>query len=295
MKIRKENESVTSDNLEGIQNFLQEVEVPKLSNAESNLLEQPLSLEEMGKALFSIDNEATSGLDGLSASWYKFFYSKIKLYLFDSLNESILEGELGTTQKLGVISLLHKGKDLRKDIIKNWRPITITNCDYKILSKCLAVRLQLVLDKIIHSNQSDFMKGRQISDHIRLIDDIINLSDKLNLPGLIVSLDFAKAFDSISKQTILSSLKFFNFGNNFIQMVNTLLKNSESCIQNGGVLSSYYPTTIGLRQGCSLSPLLFLLCVEILSLKIRADPDIEGLSFHKFGSVTSSIKIFTIL
>ena len=289
--IGKINDSVDKDNLSSIQDFLKDIDSPKLSNEDKEILDRPLCIEELGKALASIDNDASPGLDGLPSSWYKFFYLRIKYYLFDSLNESIRDGHLSTTQKMGVISLLHKGKDLRKDVIKNWRPITITNCDYKILSKCLAIRIQLVLGKIIHHNQSGFMKGRNISEHIRIIDDMINLSNKSNLPGMIVALDFEKAFDSLSKQSILAALKYFNFGDDFIQMVYTLINDSESCIQNGGVLSSFFPTYRGVRQGCALSPLLFVLTLELLSIKIREEPEIEGLSFDKFNMQTVPTKI----
>ena len=281
-----------NDNLSGIQNFLKDVDFNILSDIEKNSLELPITMEEIGKSLLELNNDSTPGLDGISTSWYKTFYNKIKGILFDSFQESFEKGELGISQKLGVVSLLHKGKDLSRDLIKNWRPITITNTDYKILSKCLAKRIQSVLDNIISPNQSGFMKGRNIADHIRLIDDAINLADKLDTPGLLVSLDFEKAFDSISKSTILSALKVFNFGDNFIHMVNTLTNNSESCILNFGWLSGFYNTTdTGVRQGCPISPLLFLICVEMMGIKIRNDHRIKGLQFSKLNFTSAPLKI----
>ena len=132
---------------------------------------------------------------------------------------------------------------------------------------------------------------RNITEHIRLIDDIINLSDKLDLPGYIVSLDFEKAFDSINKDTILAALKFFNFGDYFIKFVETLIKNSESCVANNGWLSSFFRVNKGVRQGCPVSPLLFILTVEILAIRIRAEENIKGLCFRNNTVETLPLKI----
>ena len=290
-KIASVNLDLSKDNLHGINDFLEDSEFEKITDQEKDILDQPLTIQEVSKALAGLSNDSSPGFDGIPTAWYKMFYCKIKYILFDCFKECITRGELGMSQKLGVISLIHKGKDLRRDIIKNWRPITITNTDYKIFSKCIAIRLQSVLDKIIHPNQTGFMKGRNISDHIRCIDDTINLCNKLELPGMIISLDFEKAFDSISKQTIIDALKIFNFGPNFINLVETLIANSESCIQNNGNLSEWFPVNKGVRQGDCCSPLLFLLVVEIMAIKIRSCDKISGLSFTRNNAATSPIKI----
>ena len=96
-----------------------------------------------------------------------------------------------------------------------------------------------MLSSIIHPNQSGFVKGRSMIDHIRLIDDLINLSNKFNQAGMIVSLDFLKAFDSVKKGTILATLRKFNFGNYFLKLIKTLINNAQSCVQNGGWLSVF--------------------------------------------------------
>ena len=290
--LAEKNPEVDQDNVTGINNFLKDTEITVLNSIEKEELDQPLTLIEIGKALFDLNNDSTPGLDGISTSWYKVFYNKIRYLLFESYQESLVNEELSLSQRLGVVSLLHKGKELRRDLIKNWRPITITNTDYKILSKCLAKRMQKVLDKIINPNQSGFMKGRNIADHIRLIDDAINLSNKFDTPGLLVSLDFAKAFDSISKASILSALQVFNFGESFIKMVKTLTQSSESCILNMGWMSDFYNTTnTGVKQGCCLSPLLFILTSELLAIRLRKEKNISGLQFSISNFKSEPLKI----
>ena len=134
------------------------------------------------------------------------------------------------------------------------------------------------MPSIIHTSQSGFIKGRSIVDHIRLIDDIINFSGKKKSPGMIVSLDYQKAFDSIEKSSILSALQKFNFGSNFIKLVSTLINNTESCVQNGGWLSGFFDVERGIRQGCCVSPILFIIVAEFMSIKIRNNDNINGLN-----------------
>ena len=105
------------------------------------------------------------------------------------------EYTLSASQYKGVLTLLHKGGG-REDI-KNWRPLTLLNWDYKIISKLLAERLKNVLTKLIHPDQKGFVKGRNISEANRMIQDIIQYADEENEEGIIVFLDQQKAFDRV--------------------------------------------------------------------------------------------------
>ena len=98
------------------------------------------------------------------------------------------------TQRQGVISLLPK-KDKNPLFLKNWRPITLLNCDYKIASKAIGNRMEQVLPEIINNDQSGyFLKGRSIAENILLIYRIINFADDMNKPGLLMFIDFEKAW-----------------------------------------------------------------------------------------------------
>ena len=87
------------------------------------------------------------------------------------------------TQRHGIIKLIPK-KDAEPYLIKNWCPITLLNCDYKIVAKARANRLKKVLTKLVNSNQTGFMKGRFIGENIGLIDGVINFAEAKNIPGL---------------------------------------------------------------------------------------------------------------
>ena len=272
------NEPPNQDKTHILNTFLGESAHPTLEEEEILVLEEPITIQELKEALKNLNSDSAPGCDGLTPSFYLRFWESIKKPFFDSLMESIQERQLTVSQRRAVITLLPKSND-REQLrdISQWRPISLTTTCYKVFSKVLAIRMQSVIHKLINDNQVGYIKGRNINDHIRLIDDIINFANIKELPGLLVSLDYRKAFDTVSKQAIMASLNKFNFGPVFSQYVDTILNGTEATIKNAGWFSKWFATTRGVRQGCNLSPLLFVLVVELLAIKIRSNPNIEGI------------------
>ena len=257
--------------------FLSDYNHPILNDEEKNLLDVPITLDEMKVALKSLNRDSSPGCDGLTPLFYLSFWNIIKYPFFESLNESINNNFLSLSQRRSIITLLPKGSGDENKHIKMYRPISLTNTDYKLISKVLAKRLQTVLKKLININQVGYVVGRSINDHIRLVDDILNFSNIENLPGMVVSLDYQKAFDTVNKKSILTALRRFNLGEHFIKLVNTLISNTEASVKNANWFTSFFKTNRGVRQGCCLSPLLFILVVELLSIKIRGNRNIAGM------------------
>ena len=115
-----------------------------------------------------------------------------------------------------MICLLHKGKGCNREHISSWRPITLTNFDYKLLAKVLAIRLVPYISSCIDSDQHAFIKGRLVANMLREIDDIIEYGKAEKLSGMVLSIDYEKAFDSISTNAIYKALNYFNLGQEFI-------------------------------------------------------------------------------
>ena len=205
------------------------------------------------------------GNDGLSVEFYKFFWSDIKDIFYSSVCYSRQVGELSSSQKQAIIKLLEK-RDKDKRYIENWRPISLINVDTKIVSKSLASRFLPVLPSIISSDQTAYVKGRYIGESIRLISDILGISNKLNIPGYMLTVDLQKAFDSIDHVFLVACLEKFGFGNNFIEWISVLLKDNESCISNGGHTTKCFKLNRGARQGDPIAAYLFIIVLEIFSL-----------------------------
>ena len=113
-------------------------------------------------------------------------------FIVHSINYRYSIKEMSCVQRLGVITCIPKSNK-PKQYLKNWRPLTLLNCVYKMASACIANRIKQVLDNIIHKDQTGFIKGRYIGENIRLIYDIMHYTESHNIPGLLLLVDFEKS------------------------------------------------------------------------------------------------------
>ena len=156
-------------------------------------------------------NNKSPGLDGFTVEFFKFFWVDIGAFILRSINIGYRNGSLSVTQKQGLITCLPKPNKSRLSL-KNWRPISLLNVVYKLASSVIANRVKQTLQDIIHENQKGFIAGRFIGENIRLIYDVLFETKQQNIPGLILSIDFEKAFDTVSWKCISKTLDYFNFG-----------------------------------------------------------------------------------
>lgn len=258
---------------------LEHIEHPTLSPEDKDRLDAPFTNDEMKGALHQLNLNKCPGTDGFNPEFYKAFWDLLVPNLSRSLSHSIEIGLLSNQQRRGVINLIPK-KDLDRRHIANWRPITILNTDYKILTKAMAIRLQNPLDTLIHKNQTGFMKSRFIGDNLRLTEDALHTIKSLHPQGALAALDFSKAFDTVRWDFIYAALRWFGFGDIFIDLVKVIFNDIETCVLNAGTTSAYFSPKRGIRQGCCVSPYLFNIVVEVMAIYIRASPDIKGISFQ---------------
>ncbi|MCU7800901.1 MAG: hypothetical protein KZQ70_12335, partial [gamma proteobacterium symbiont of Lucinoma myriamae] len=259
---------------------LNDIFVPKLSLEETNSLEGPIIYSEMLTALKHMANDKSPGSDGFSANFYKFFWRDIGYFLIRSLNYGFSLGELSVSQKQGVITCIPKG-DKDKLYLKNWRPISLLNTAYKLASACIANRIKTVLPNIINEDQTGFISGRFIGENIRTLYDIMHFTEKYKIPGLLLLIDFEKAFDSVSWIFIDGVLDFFNLGSCIKNWIKVFYSNIVSCVYVNGQLSQSFSIYRGCRQGDPLSPYIFLMCAEILAILVRNNPYIKGIRVNE--------------
>ena len=233
-----------------------------------------LNATDVGEALSLLANNKTPGCDGLTADFYKVFWPNLKTVLINYYNECYIQKVLGWTARRGILSLIpKKGKNPLS--LKNWRPITLLNIDYKILSKILAKMLKNVLPQLIAETQTGFMQGRNIRSNIRKTIEIATKSSREKLEYIIFSIDFEKCFDSCRTEALIGALKFFNIQEEYVNWVSLLFQEFSLSVQNCGYRSTWEPQTRGLHQGCCWSPIGYLLCGEIFALVINTLPNIK--------------------
>ena len=154
------------------------------------------------------------------------------------------------------------------------------NVDYKILTNVLANRLQKVISRIISKDQAGYLKERYIGDNIREMLDILEITKLKIDPGILVMVDFEKAFDTISWAFLYKTLDYFDFGPIFKKYVKLLYTSPECSVTNNGFHCEFFSITRGIRQGCPISALLFILCVEVLAIYIREQTEIRGITIN---------------
>jgi hypothetical protein len=170
---------------------------------------------------------------------------------------------------------LFKKKD--QTDIKNYRPITVLNTDYKLLTKVLAIQLVEHANTLIHEDQAGFIPKRSIFNHIRLAKAIINYAEIAEENGAIITLDQEKAYDWIHHDYLWKVLEAFQIPAPFIKTVKALYSHAYTQVAINGVLSDPFRVTRGVRQGDPLSCPLFDLAIEPLACLIRDCPDIRGI------------------
>ena len=257
-------------------NIIQYDDIPKLSEYIKESLEGEISYSELTAAIKRMKNGKSPGSDGYTNEFFKFFWVDIGKFVYRSINYGYEHGELSVTQKQGIITCIPKD-DKPKQFMKNWRPISLLNTTYKLVSSCIAERIKSVLPLLISNDQTGFIPGRFIGENTRLIYDLLHFTEEKDIPGILLLIDFEKAFDSISWIFIEEVLTFFNFGNSIKHWVKNFYTDIKSVVTQNNYLSDFFTIQRGCRQGDPLSPYIFLLCAEILGLLLRKNENVKGI------------------
>ena len=253
-----------------------------MEKAASNRLDDTqseITMEEIASAVKELPKDKSPGPDGITSNFYKVFFGQIKDLLLDAYLHAKETGCLFPTARQGVLVLLPK-KGRERKYIKSWRPISLLNVDYKILSKVFTNRIKLVIDSIIDKDQKGFIKGRQISENLRETFNLLEVAWMKQLPAIAVMVDFEKAFDRVDYVALDQALEYFGFGRQMREWVKILYHQFNLHTANNGFLSKSWTPTRGLFQGNPLSSILFLLIAELLSINLRRNPKIEGIDVN---------------
>lgn len=251
-------------------------DVPSISYMDKDRLERPFTQDELYSALKGLNKGKSPGSDGLTPEFYLRFWDSLQDIYMESISFSLETGTLTEEQRTGLIKLIPK-KGLDRQDVSNWRPITLLNVDFKIFSKAIAARIQTCINQIISPDQTGFIRGRYIGSNLLNIRSLIDHVDATDDKGLLLAIDYRKAFDTIRWKLIFKALDLFGFGDHFIAAVKTMFQGIKTAICNAGYSSSFFFPSRGIRQGCCASPSLFIITVELLATLVRKSIQIRGI------------------
>jgi len=258
--------------------FFYPSDLPRLSDGDCDSLDGKFTTKELETTLKTC-KESAPGPDGITYKYYEVFWDVIGSYLLESWEYSKLIGILPQSQRQSSITLLPKeGKDITQ--IGNWRPITLTNCDLKIVTKTIANRVSKVLDKIILPTQTAYIPGRVVHDNLRMFEFYRKYCHDNNVDAVLMSMDAKKAFDSVGHKYMFKTLKAYGFLDEFIDTVKLLYKNIEADILVNGYRTTLIKIRICVKQGDAFSCALFIICIDPLLRNIERNNRIKAITIN---------------
>ena len=108
----------------------------------------------------------------------------------------------------------------------------------------------------------------------------MDYTEDLNNPGILFFSDFEKAFDTIDHDYMFHCLRHFNFGEDLINWIQLFYSNPQNAIMNNGHMTDFFKVKRGVRQGCPLSPYIFIICIELLSYEVEHNNNIKGINIE---------------
>ena len=188
---------------------------PKLSKDEASEVEHDLTKDELLNALKGFQRGKTPGDDGFKKEFYETFFELLWRNLTDSLMKPFKRASYLYLKAEELYRFIIPKDENNLMVLSKWQLITLLNVDYKILARAIAKRIESKLPKLVHSDQTGFVKGRYIGQNMRLLNDLMEFTESNKLPGILLFTDFEKAFDTMEWPFIQQTLNFFNFGPNF--------------------------------------------------------------------------------
>jgi len=242
---------------------------PIIDNLGKLSLTKPITKNEVFAALNSMKPYKAPGPDGFQCIFFKQYWHIVGDDIFQLVHSAFHTGHFDPEISNTLIALIPKVDP--PNTYKDFRPISLCNIVYKIITKVLVQRLRPILNNIIGPYQSSFLPGRGTSDNSIVLQEVVHYMrrSKKKKGDVAFKLDLEKAFDNVNWDFLNSCLHDFGFPDITIKLIMHCVSSSSfSILWNGNTMPPFKPSH-GLRQGDPLSPYLFILCMEKLSIAIN--------------------------
>ena len=229
------------------------------------------SMVEIRETLKSLKNNKGAGIDGIPYEFFKFGGEWAVRALFELYKQVWVEEVVPAKWNESRVILLHKGGNKSKQLLKNYRPISLGNTMGKIFCSIINERFKRACDRsnVIGEEQNGFRRDRRGEDNIYIMRELIDRHNREKKTLYIGFLDIEKAYDRVNRDTLTYVLKKIGFPSKIYNIINSMYRNTKSKFTFGEIESDWVKVERGVRQGCVLSPLLFSIYTEELAARVR--------------------------
>ncbi|XP_039135720.1 uncharacterized protein LOC120273142 [Dioscorea cayenensis subsp. rotundata] len=240
-------------------------DLPALLFDDKDELIKPVTKGEVFRTLRSMSRGKSPGPDGFNAEFYLFYWNILGDHIFKAITHFFDTAKIPNSWGKTFVVFIPKIEHPQK--VSDFRPISLCNVCYKIVSKVLAARLKIVLPELIGPEHTGFLAGRSTVDNILVVQEIVHSmeTDKTSPPRMLLKVDIEKAFDTINWNLILATLQRMCFPAIWIKWIESCLSSAFFSLLINGRPSRWITSSRGVRQGDPISPLLFILASQNLS------------------------------
>ncbi|XP_039136968.1 uncharacterized protein LOC120274488 [Dioscorea cayenensis subsp. rotundata] len=221
--------------------------------------------DEIFQALLDLPTGKSPGPDGFNVEFYRFYWEDLGDSLVSAIHYFFDNSHLPASWGRTFVTLVPKVAN--PSLVSDFRPISLCNVCYKIISKILTNRLKPVLPTLVGREQAGFLSDRGAFDNILAVQEVAHSLefDRLGPPRMLIKLDIEKAYDSLSWSAILATLTKMNFPDKWVSWISACLCSSSFSILINGVPSPWFSSSRGVRQGDPISSYLFILVAQNFS------------------------------
>lgn len=245
------------------------------------------SPKEICNIIFSLSADSAPGIDGFTGHFFRGCWNIIQDDIVDMVHGFFLGDYLHQRVTSTSITLIPKIKESRS--LADYRTTSLCNFSNKLVSKNLAIRLSLILPKVINEQQFGFVKGRNVHESVALAQEmVLNLDRRSDGGNVILKYDMPKAYNRVEWRFLLRAMRMMEFSNGFQDLIHRSICNMKYrvCV---AFYSVEFCSSRGVRQGDPLSALLFIIAQQILSFRLNKKQGLGELRAYKLGRYVESI------